>query len=745
MKRDFPEVKYFSRLCNISVRINGSAVSYTPPNQNIRSFNEDRIFFADQSFFNIFDVPFIYGDPDNALMEANATVISEALARKYFGSEDPLGKTLYLNGDRPLKVMGVMSNWPENSHLKIDMLLSFNTLGKNWGYDEWTYAEFYNYVVFQPGTDPKTVEAKFPAFIEKYLGETMKKFKFRSEFHLQPLTDIHLRSHYLNEAEPNGSESEITFLSIIGVFILIIAWINYINLTTAKSMERAREVSLRKVVGAGKSQLLQQFLTEAFIVNLTATLIAAGMVLLAAPFFETLVGKHFARNFFSDIGKLPSFWTAMFLFLLLTTLVVGLYPAVVISSFKPAVVFRGAINSSLNKISLRRILVSFQFALSIILMAATLIIYLQLKYMQQTDAGYDKETTLVIKSPILDDSTGTSKINYFRNEVLKVAAFADFTMSTDIPGMVTRYRNGVRNLNRPGTDNFNSSLIEVDDHFVQTYNIRMVSGRSFQQNDEAVFVKDEKGNINGFRISKVMINEQLARGLGYQDPSDATNKKLIFGLGTDEYECEIVGVMKDFHQRSFKEKIEPILCYFPPWSGWRFFSIKVKPGTSYQQIANLQKTYSNIFPGSPFDAFFLDDFFNKQYVADVQLGKVFGLFSVLAIIVACLGLVGLSGFVIKLKTKEVGIRKVLGASVPEILLLFSKDFFRLVAVASVVAIPVIYFAAAKWMENYAFHIRLSWFIFLVPPVVLLLVALVTIWVQSARTAMANPIAALRTE
>ena len=737
MKAEFSEVRDFSRFVSITQIANQATISRNEPGMPVKTYNERSFFIADKSFFNIFHYPLVKGNSGTCLVESNSLVISESAADKFFGREDPLGKTLFYNGNVPLKVTGVFRDVMDNSHIHFNMLMSFSTLSDNWGYDEWTYPEFYNYVLLEPGTDPKKIEARFPDFIQKHMGAKMKELNYGAKFFLQPVSDIHLRSNIAKEAEANGSQREITFLSIIGVFILLIAWINYINLSTAKSMERAREVGLRKVVGAAKSQLISQFLFESLLLNVIALVLASATVFAAMPFFGDFLGKDIASGFFTTgLGSEPLFWIVFITLFVAGALLVGLYPSFVLSSFKPTSVLKGLFVKPAMGISLRRVLVAFQFILSIILIAGTLIVSRQLLFMRNGDLGYNKDQVLVIKTPGIGDSTLFSKLSFFKTESAQIPVVNNIAISTDIPGSIIRYRNSVRKESEDIKSNFTSSLIETDDKFISTYGIKLLAGRNFKEGEYVDYDN---------QTARVLINEVLMKAMGYKTPDEAINKKIVFDLGQYKLHSEIIGVIKNFHQRSFKEPFEPILIYQPKFGAWNYFSVNMRTRDVRTNLAALEKLYTTTFPGNPFDYTFLDDHFNAQYKSDMRLGKIFGLFCILAVVVACLGLLGLTSYVIRLRTKEIGIRKVLGASVSSIMILFSKDFIRLVVVASLIAMPVVYFAANKWLENYAFHINLGWVIFIIPILLLLIIALVTISLQTLRAALRNPVQSLRSE
>jgi putative ABC transport system permease protein len=738
MKAAYPEVKDFVRVVSASLFLNTNTLSYKDGIGEDKTFNEENVYVADASFFNVFSYPLVYGNRNSCLSEARTTVISEPMAERYFGKSNPIGKMLVFNGDLPLKVTGVFKNVREDSHLKFNMLISFETLGPKWGYDEWTYPEFYNYVVLAPGTDPKKLEAKLPALINKNLAAKMKELNFGCALHLQPVNDIHLKSNLRNEAEINGSEKEIYFLSLIGVFILVIAWINYINLSTAKSMERAREVGLRKVVGAARTQLIFQFLLESFILNLIALLIAALIVIVCNPLFSRFIGKNISEGFFTiGLGTMPSFWLSVIAVFLCGAILVGAYPALILSSYKPVAVLKGLVVKSNTGISLRRALVSFQFILSIILIAATILVFKQLAFMRNGDLGYKNDQVLLIKSPAIGDSTIVDHYRYFKTELTKNPSVVNAATSSDVPGQTIRYRNSVRKASQDKSFNFTSYYMEIDENFINTYDVKVIKGRNFYNTDSSMI----RENNN----TKVLINEAVASALGYKNPEEALNQNIVFTLGQNNIDCQVVGIVKNYHQRSFKENYDPILYYFPAWVNWKYISVHINTANLTNDLASIEKLYKSSFPGNPFEYFFQDEFFNKQYITDQRLGNVFGLFAVLAIAVACLGLLGLSSFVIKLRTKEIGIRKVLGASLSSILVLFSKDFIRLVIIASLIATPVIYFTAHNWLANYAFHIPVSWFIFVIPPVLLLVIALGTVCMQSLRAALANPVKSLRSE
>lgn len=738
MKADFPEVQAFARVAPASVFIKSTTLSFTDSKGETKRFNEEKSFFADASFLSMFSFPFISGTAATALEEPGTAVLSETTAKKYFGNEDPLNKMLGING-YSVRVTGVCKDVPENSHIRFNLLISLNTIDKNFGYNEWGWPEFYNYVALAPEADTANIARKMPAFVGKYLGAKMRELNFTNKFQLQPVTDIHLKSQHKREVEPNGSERTIFFLGILGAFILVIAWINYINLSTAKSMERAREVGLRKAVGATRTQLAVQFIFESIIINFIALFLAAVIVIVFAGYFDRLAGKDISGSFLgSGLWHQWKFWLALLLVFLAGALQVGAYPAFVLSSFKPVLVLKGKLIAAKGSISLRKALVAFQFILSIMLIAGSLTIYRQLTFMRNKELGYNKDQMLIVKAPtIFNDSTFHTQMEYFKPELMKNAAIKHVAPSTEIPGKTIFARNSVRKAGQDKTHNYITNLVEIDRDFVPAYKITLAAGRNLTDT--------ETENVFESKRAKVLINEELVKQLGFPSNEAALQQEVYFVSWFGDIRSEIVGIVKNYHQRSLREQYDPILYYHNNRSQWNYFSIDVNTQDLSKNLAYIRGIYNDIFPGNAFDSFFLDEYFNRQYQADARFGDIFSIFTVLAIIVACLGLIGLSTFSIKLRTKEIGIRKVLGATTQSIVYLFSKDFIRLVLLAAVIASPIIYFAAKQWLTNFAFHIQLNLFIFIVPPALLLVISLVTIGFQSLKAALSNPVNVLRNE
>jgi putative ABC transport system permease protein len=741
MKADFPEVMDFARLARPDIFFPTAAMWYTDEKGNTKIFNEDKWYIADASFLTIFSFPFVTGDPKTALIKPNTIVVSESTAKKYFGNNNALDKVLTING-LPLHVTGVFKDVADNSHIKFNMLVSFTTAGPKWGYDNWRWPEFYNYVLLSPAADPEKVKAKLPAFTEKYLGSIERELNFHVDLHLQPVTDIHLKSDYKLEPEPTGSKRTVYFLSVLGILILVIAWINYINLSTAKSMERAREVGLRKVAGATRLQLTGQFIFESFLINCMALLIAIAFIFAFAPLFDQITGKKITDGFFSSgLWHSSKFWLITAAIFIGGAIQVGAYPAFVLSAFKPALVLKGKfLRSNTRAILLRKALVSCQFVLSILLIAGSIIVYRQLKFMRNEQLGYKKDQVLVVKAPAIFDSTFQNKTQSFRNELLKNPAISHMAPSSEIPGKTIVSRNGAKKANQDKTHNHITALMEIDPDFVPTFQMQLVAGSNLSADYQP-------GNIFETKRAKVLINEELVKLLGFKNNEEALHEPITFvsGGNSDDIIGEVVGVLKNYHQRSLRDPYEPILYYYNEFNRWGYFSLNLRSNDLHRNLAYIKKVYNQFFPGNAFESFFLDDYFNRQYQADERFGNIFTLFTMLAIIIACLGLIGLSTFAIKLRTKEIGIRKVLGASVHGIVYLFFSDFIKLVIISAFIAIPVVYIAASKWLNNFAFHIKLGWTIFIIAPLLLIVIAFITVSMQSVKAALSNPVKALRSE
>jgi len=736
LKAEFPEVLEYARLGPPDVfgRTRASMFSYTDGHGNSRRFYESDFFYADSAFLRILSFPFIEGSPRTALGDGSSVLVSASTARKYFGSEDPMGKTLYLD-KRPLVVRGVFKDLPENSHVHFQLLV---LLPSRWGFNNDDAPSWYTYISLAPGADPAKIRARLPAFVDKYLHKKLSAYHLSAAFFLQPLLDIHLHSTFGGETETQGSEKTLYFLTILGVFILVIAWINYVNLSTAKSMERAREVGVRKVAGATRWQLAGQFMLESMLINGLAALVTVLIVAAAGPAFDGFVGKGVHRAFLaSGAMREWTFWVVLAVIFIIASLQVGAYPSMVISAFKPVQVLKGRFQRSVKGVFLRQSLVTFQFFLSILLIAGTLLVYRQLQFMRSQDPGYNMDQLLIVKAPAVVDSTYGARIQTFKSELSREPSVLGVTGTSEIPGQHMVNDNGVRRIDQAKEAMSFADFLTVDKDFLATYGVKLAAGEDLPDN--------ETGDWRPTMQSRVMINESLAQQLGYSSPAAAVHQQMYFVSWLGDVRAEIVGVVRDYQQQSLQKVHEPIMFYRSGSASPAFFAVNIDVHHLARTLASVKDVYNKVFAGNAYDSFFLNDHFEKQYQSDEKLGSLFELFAGLAIVVACMGLLGLSTYMIRLRVREIGIRKVLGASVGSLLILLSRDFVRLVGLAALIALPVIWFGADQWLRNYAAHVRVGWMILVLPALLLLMAALVTVGVQSVKAALSNPVDSLKTD
>ena len=721
LKAEYPQVENF---CRLYLRYGGGVIRH----KDI-SIKENNIFNADQSFFEMFSYPLIEGDRATALREPNTAVVEEQTARKYFGDESPIGKRIRFGNNEEYQITGVIRS-PENSHLKFSFLFSYVTYPKLWPEmasdaweNSWGWYDFYNYIQLKPGSDPKQLEAEFPAFIRKHGGEDDAD---RTRFSLQHLPDIHLYSDLIQEARVNGNGQSVYFLMIIAISILVIAWVNYVNLATARAVERAKEVGVRKSIGAARGQLMWQFIAEAFVLNFLAILIAIALLSVAIPFFNMLSGKELT----SSILVSAHLWVTVVGLFVIGSVFSGLYPALILSSYHPATVLKGSMKGSREGVFLRKGLVIFQFASSVILIAGTMIVYQQLRFMQDRDLGIDIEQMLVIHAPgvITNQETYPARFNSFKNELLRHPSISKAAGSSEVPGNLIYWTNGAKKIGAdqelPGTIMYR---VGVDYDFFKTYGNKILAGR--------VFSPDFTGDS-----SSVVLNLKALELLGFKSPDDAISGQVVVGGDT----LTVVGVVENYHQEGLKQDFRQT-AFTLARDNHSYYSVKIESEEAAQTLAYVKEKYASLFPGNPFDYFFLDTFFNRQYNADQQFGQIFGFFALLAIFVASLGLFGLASFTAAQRRKEIGIRKVLGSSVPNIFLLLSKDFLKLVLIANLIAIPLVWYLMDSWLGTFAFRIEIGAWVFLVACVTTTVIALVTVSYQSISAAIVNPVKSLRYE
>jgi putative ABC transport system permease protein len=729
MKNEFPEVEQFGRLLDADILLSN-------PEKAVK-FNELKGYYADPAMLGMLDIRLLKGDPATALNTPAKILLSESMARKYFGNEDPMGKRLRgqaWDTVQDYEVTGIFKEYPANSHLIINHIVSYSTIDKiqfthgdstHPSETAWGWYDFYVYLRLQPGTPLQTLEAKLPAFSDRHMNNDPwhKKNNVRNELHLIPLSDIHLYSNYNQEAEVNGNGKAVGFLFLIAFLIVAIAWINYTNLATARSLERAREVGLRKVLGALRLDLIIQFLAESLLLNTLALVLAIIAAILLAPGFDTLIGSN-AGTF-----HLPLDYTLLFITIfLLGSLLSGLYPAFILSGYHPIAVLKGLFKNTTRGQVLRKSLIIGQFAVSVILIIGTILVYQQVQYMRRQQLGFKLDQTLVLQGATsLRDSAYTSAFQPFKTTLLGQSGIKDVTASSIVMGQEIYWTRGARRADNSTAAAVTLYLMGIDYDFIPTYDLHLDAGRNFSQQ----FPTDKKA---------VLINETALHQLGYNDAAEALNKKLTLGRDT----LNIIGVAADYHHQGLQKAINPMLILLTP-NIRSYYSLKLTAGQSHAAIATIKKTWDRYFPQDPFNYFFLDESFNEQYKADTRFGEVFGLFATLAIIIACFGLLGLSAYNVLQRTREIGIRKVLGATEQSLVFLLSREFLRLVLISLVIAIPLSWWVMHSWLQDYAYRISIQWWVFALGGTLALAIALLTVGLQAFRAAIANPIRSLRSE
>lgn len=716
----FSEVEAASRLEQRS----GVMVRYED-----KSFREDRVFFADSSMFDILSIPLIHGEASRALVEPNTLVLTESTARRYFDDANPMGKILTIDGD-DFRVTAVAADLPSRTHFHFDFLASFTTLPYSEN-DMWFPLNYYTYVALHEGYNEVDLEAKFPDLVASQMGSDIEKVLGMSydefveggnflRFHLQPIPDIHLYSNYKTEIEANGDITYVYLFSAIAFLILLIACINFMNLSTARSSSRAREVGMRKVLGSFRRQLVQQFLGESILMSAIAMILACGLVVLFLPSFSELAGKQL------DLGLFENGWVWLGLigFASVVGLIAGSYPALFLASFRPVVVLKGKLGVNSGRSRLRGGMVVFQFAASIVLIVGTLVVYNQLQYIQETKLGFEKEHVVVVDNVW---ALGQQRDAY-KQAILQSASVSRASAAHKMPG--DDYgRNAYWETSREHALAW--PFQTVDEDFVETLNIELVVGRDFSPD----FPSDS---------ASIMLNEAAVRDLGWDDPIG----KVLEAPELDNYPTKytVIGVVKDFHYQSLHNEIFPLVIHpNGVWGNVMVMAVRIEGQQISETLAMLEEQWQAFVPDEPFSYSFLDQDFDNLYQAEQRTGVTFAVFSILGILVACLGLFGLAAFMAEQRTKEVGVRKALGASVASVVILVTQDFVKLIGLAFVVAVPIAYFGMNHWLEDFAFRVDIGVGTFLFAGGLALTIALLTISYQAIKAAVADPVKALRYE
>ncbi|TSJ41080.1 FtsX-like permease family protein [Mucilaginibacter corticis] len=684
-------------------------------------------FLVGANFFKMFSYPLLQGDVNTVLNEPRSVVLSVSMAKKLFGDVNAMGKNVTLF-NRPLKVTGIMQDMPKNSHLNLEIMESYATLKEIFGVPptedvetRWFNDGFIAYVLLKPGVNPRELEKKFVPIADKGMAEWPNE---RAKFTLQPVKDIHLYSNRKLEVAANGDGKSVYLLLAIAIFVIVIAWINYINLATARGMARAKEVGVRKTLGSAKTQLIGQFLFEAILLNGLAMLLAVVIIAICLPGFAAISGMAIGFSLFAQ----PAFWLWVFGVWAVGSLFSGFYPAIVLSNYKPVEVLKGKLANTSGGVVLRQSLVVVQFAASIFLLIGALTVYKQITFMQDQKLGVNIDQTVVIRSPLIKLDSLRRDTRIFKEATLALNNVKGVTVSSDVPG--SEVFNNVGALHMAGQTKQNDvqcRLISMDYDFLKNYGIKIIAGRDYSPQ----FPGDEETFI---------VNRSATKLFGFKKPEDMIGKQIVTGNGPHT----VVGVTEDYHQQSLRDNYDAVIFDFSSWA-YGNVSVKIGSGNVSQTIASLKANWAKYFPGDPFEYEFLDSHFNEQYKADQRFAHVFGIFTLIAIFVACLGLFGLVSYTIVQRTKEIGIRKVLGASVNSILQLLYKDFAMLILIAFVLAAPIAWYAIHQWLNHYAFRMSINPFLFLLPFVAVVGIAFATVSWLSIKAALTNPVKSLKTE
>ncbi len=723
---DYPQVLQIVRISNVGDLL------VKKDNQNIQNHNA---VFADSTFFKVFTLPMIQGNASTALSEPNSIVIDETAAKRYFNSTDVIGKTLHVNNSVDCKITGVIKDIPQNSHFHFSFIRPMRDTYRGNEHD-WLSNNVHSYILVKAGTTTASIQSNIDALVNNYLNKDLEALMHISTkdvqkngnhflYHLMPLTDIHLHSDKSYEFEANGNITYVYIFSVIAIFILLIACVNFMNLSTARSANRAKEVGIRKVAGSLRSNLIFQFLTESVLLSFLSLLIALLLSALLLPLFNQLAGKQMLVNTLFSTWLFP----VMIGLVLIVGLIAGSYPAFYLSSFQPIQVLKGSIAKGFKSSWLRSSLVVFQFCISIVLIVGTIVIYNQLNYIRSKKIGFNRDQVLILHNTYALDK----QIKPFREELLKLAGVQNATISGDLPTTPGFNQNGWF---RDPTLNAKKATViadfNVDENYIPTLGMNISKGRNFSTD----FPSDSSG---------VILNEAAVKLMGIKDPlndvlyrpsyRDASLHKVI--------KYHIVGVVKDFNFSSMHEKVGPLVFELNQNTG--SMAVRINTKNIPALISQIENKWHTMSTGQPFSYSFMDNDFNNIYSAEQRTGKLFITFAVFAIFIACLGLFGLVSYAAEQRVKEIGIRKVLGAKISGIVAMLSKDFVKLVLIASIIAFPVAWWAMNKWLQSFAYRINISWLVFVAAGVLTIVIALLTVSFQAIKAAAANPVKSLRSE
>ncbi len=733
MKQEFPEIEETTRILQLFAE-DKTLLQYTPEHQETKSFYETKGFAADATFFQLFSYQFIEGNPRTCLSAPNTVVINEEIAQKLFGHEPALNKIIKIssntNGDTSFTITGVFR--PSKKPTQIDARFFISMKGGNLQQfvEEQTDMAgnnmFQTFLLLKPGASAKVLQAKFPAFVDKYIGEALKSMGFYKKQYLIPVKDMHLNSGLKNNISAVGSMASLYILGSIALFTLLLACINFMNLSTARSSRRSSEVGIRKVLGAAKGSLVKQFIGESVLMSCIALLLAFGIAALALPFFSYLSGTKLALDFSSQ-------WVLMlgFIFIaVITGLLAGSYPAFYLSSFIPVKVLKGRFTNSLSAVALRKGLVVFQFIISVVLIIASVVINRQMQYMRTKDLGFQKDQQIIIP---MRSSNAKNIYTALKNEISKDQMVQNVGASFYYPGIMNPSDMGLRREGAPPGEGKLVRTNAVDETFLQTLGIQPLAGRLFS------------AQFPGDTNARIIVNLATVKELGFTSPGEAPGKKLYFDWRGQSFEYHIVGVVKDFHFQDLHVPIAPYAFFLNNQPSYNYLVVHAKAGHVSTLLNRIGKTWSSLNPAEPFEYSFLDEDFQKNYATEDRRAAMVGFFTTIAILISCLGLFGLAAFSAEQRTKEIGIRKVLGASVSSIVGLLSKDFIKLVVIALFIAAPIGWYFMSNWLEDFAYRINMGWWMFALAGSFAILIAFATISLHSIKAALTNPTKNLRTE
>jgi putative ABC transport system permease protein len=724
IKQDFPEVQQFTRVVG-----DFNAGKHLLRYQN-RSIYETGVVYVDSTFFDVFTYHFTNGNAKNVLSEPYSLVLLKSTADKLFGSEDAVGKVIEIddnNGKNNFKVTGVVDESLGKSHIQANMFITMNSGGMGEFVRQntmWAGNNFaYSYIKLHPNADADALERKLPAFLNKYGGQQLKELGMEKVLHLQPLVSIHTTKDYESELSKSVDPSFLYILMLIAILIQVIACINFMNLSTARASKRAKEVGVRKVVGAGKSDLMRQFLSESFLLSFISVFIALPLLILTLPFLNQITQANIHLAMFANYR----IWLLLGAIIVITGLVAGSYPAFYLSAFDAIKVIKGNFTSHISASGLRRSLVVFQFVLSIILIAGIIVIYSQLRYIQQKDLGFDKDQKLVFTFYTQDTR---ANINAFANDLrqlpeVKAVSRANNYLTQVVFNDIPVYPAGGNEATAVDV-----RFMTTDENFAKTNGIKIIAGRDFRLSD----------------TGRVLVNETVLRRLGLKPQQGPGTKLYTKFPGVPEFYNEIVGVMKDFNYNSLHDEVKPfMLAYSAPQPSMSNLTVATDSRNYQSLLSKIETLWQKDFPAEPFQYKFLDQEVQKQYETEITLSRIINSFTLMAILISCLGLFGLAAFSAEQRRKEIGVRKVLGASVPVVVRLLSKDFLKLVGIAILIATPVAWWAMSKWLQAFAYRIEVSWWMFALAGIIAVCIALITVASQAIKAAIANPVKSLRTE